>query len=360
MTVKFLVIPRVMVSGFTYLANHVSAGLPSLTSLTGLGKSIELQCTRNNVPCEFTSVSIALRTPATNMGHARYSRATFADKSDLVDSEKEGKEGRFLAPSIEEQKGSMVLDLIVALTVDEAISPELSADFLTKVVRTQKFSGSEMRTLKGGPVTVKVFDTLAAAFASIPGSALMLEDASQTLTAYAQESQQSVKTALLELVSFERTDYSEAADSEADASEEVPSEEVPSDDTLTEDTSADVNTPEETSAAQEAVEATPSAEGTGTQQALRPAGYFVPAATGFALLEEPKVKRDSRAPGVPHAYAEPLLGMVRIRQVASVRAQVRRAVSDDLGETLPAVFWKTVIHQSEACPHGAVVSNGYA
>lgn len=52
-------------------------------------------------------------------------------------------------------------------------------------------------------------------------------------------------------------------------------------------------------------------------------GFYVPAAIGFHLLEQPDSNRIQRDPeqSYPHAFAEPMLGAIRLRSVGSYRKQ---------------------------------------
>lgn len=362
MTLKVLLIPKVLASGFTFLANHVASGLPSLTALTGLGESIALQCTRAGLPTQFNAVSLALRAPATNMGHSRFLRSSSDERSDLESAlgDKENKKS-FASPTISDLKGSVLLDILVVLEIDDASFAGVPEELMARVARAQRFSGGTLNSLQGTAVQVQVFDSLTSALSRMPGSALMLEDASDALKTFAAKSGQSLKTALLELITAHRTapvlDAGSAKEASADepandepAADETVVNEPADDSTDTSDTSDNAGTADTLRAsAQEDV----------CKEVVRPAGYFVPAATGFALLETPRVKADSRAAGVPHAYAEPLLGLVRVRQVASVRAQLRRSMMNFDDEARPAVFWHTAFAPpTPECPFGATYANG--
>lgn len=326
---KALIIPNVLVANFTFLANHVASGLPSLTAVSGFGKSLALQATRNGVPATFYSTSIALRAPATCSGHARFMRGLESDVDDLRAATKPGSEGKILAPEIDDQKGSMLVDFMVLLQVEEENEADLTAEFLTQIVRAQRFSGAELRTPEGRPVSVSLFDDVQKALRSIPTTALMVEDASQTLLGYAEKSGRSLKDAFVALIAHQKKSLKEAQKSE-------------------EATGA----PES-----ESVDASDSAID------ITPVGYFVPAATGFALLEAPVIREGVRAPGLLHAFAEPLLGLVRIRQVGSVRAQLRKSSQQQDPEiTPPAVFWHMAAEAQESGVPGAgplVYAKGY-
>lgn len=335
MTLKVLLIPKVLASGFTFLANHVASGLPSLTALTGLGENIALQCTRAGLPTQFNAISLALRAPATNMGHSRFLRSSSDERSDLESSlgDKENKKS-FASPTISDLKGSVLLDILVVLEIDDASFAGVPEELMARVARTQRFSGGSLNSLQGTAVQVQVFDSLTSALSRMPGSALMLEDASDALKTFAAKSGQSLKTALLELITVNRAAPVQAEGSAKDASSDEP-------------------------AAESMDNAQAPAQEDVCEEVVRPAGYFVPAATGFALLETPRVKADSRAAGVPHAYAEPLLGLVRVRQVASVRAQLRRSMMNFDDEVRPAVFWHTTFAPpTPECPFGATYANG--
>lgn len=60
-------------------------------------------------------------------------------------------------------------------------------------------------------------------------------------------------------------------------------------------------------------------------QGANPQGYLMPAAIGFKLLEEPVANRLQRHPDQEclHAFAEPMLSMIRLRSIGSFKKQYR-------------------------------------
>lgn len=68
-------------------------------------------------------------------------------------------------------------------------------------------------------------------------------------------------------------------------------------------------------------------------------GYLSPAHIGFALLEAPREKRNARH-GYEHAYAEPVLGLVRLRSKESVILNIKNE------DNAPKVFWERIIERN--------------
>lgn len=75
-----------------------------------------------------------------------------------------------------------------------------------------------------------------------------------------------------------------------------------------------------------------------------PEGKFVPLAVGYRLLEEPRVKEGGRDTETPHAYAEPIIGLGRVRNLGSVLRHLSIADSDQ--SILP--FWRNDRIQDDA------------
>ena len=73
-------------------------------------------------------------------------------------------------------------------------------------------------------------------------------------------------------------------------------------------------------------------------KSFRPGGFYVPLAVGFRQLGETRPDPQSRDPSVEFAYAEPVLGVGRLRKLGSVLFAIANDAEHN-DETLMRVFW---------------------
>lgn len=308
MTERFIVIRNVPVSNYGVVGNQLTSGFPAPTAVCGLGEALVRNLVAAGVPTTFEGIAAAISQQNPVTGFPRFTRAT-RDEGAKV------RAGEFDAPMVDEKRSTTVVTFIVKVTV--AGEPSLLAeDIVIRSLAPLRFAKGNLEAA-GGRFDVVIEASRAGALKRLSGDELLFEDATAVLLAEAQRTGKALHEVFADLISEESR---QTADETPEAGEEPI-----------------ITAAEATDAVDE--------DGAVAVIAERPDGRFVPVACGYALLEQPRHRQGARQAGLRTALSEPILGLARVRFVASVRQQfVRRdrKLADEFysEEPAPAVFWR--------------------
>lgn len=262
-------------------------GLPPMSALDGLGHALERRLNAwigDSGAIESQGVALAIEAMTVMRGQPR-----------PIPAEQTRRRPKGLAaPLIERRLGYLQGRVVVRLGLDDALFDALReaalAGELTPLLLGLRLAGG-MLTVRAE--RVRLLGDPAAALRHVPKPALLVEDHTDALIEEAQPGDRDRLATLLRLLAEQRAHGLE--------------------------------------------------EGEGGRIHGDYQGYRVPVGIGFRALEAPRYREGARG-GYPHQYAEPVIGLARLRTSASVRLAIAA------GRT-PPIFWA-----SQACfgPHPTV------
>jgi CRISPR type I-F-associated protein Csy2 len=291
------------------LGNLYTAGLPAMTALGGFTHAIERDINRlikiNDGNLEYKSVQIFHSIDSPEGNYSKMSKRLIRYKRDANDKNKPATlEGQI--------EGHIDQTIVMKISGDEesinSISSQCAEGGLNRLIETKRFAGGTI-TLN----SLNAYDTFSDALSSVPliYNAYIVEDKTELLTDMAENNESKLDT-LIKLV-IDRP----IADKNANKQKKLLVTEL-----------KNMKGKEGEKAAKASLDA--HVEQEAEKEHI---GYLVPTANGFFPAEQPNHSRSSRS-GYPHLYAEPTLGLARLRSMNSFLYHYMNSETNELN-----VFW---------------------
>lgn len=268
------------------MGNYHCAGFPSMTAFDGMIHSLERSMGEIGIDLRIDKWSIIAESVEMKKGHKR-----FAIGNRSIDGSSE-----INASIVDEKNGDISVTLILAinssLNIADLNSKRESSEFSSCFKRLRLAGG--VTTIYTSPYSetfdgrcIKFFSTYKDALKTINRQAFLVEDHSHKIDNYTIGNESKIQT-LIRLMRRINPDHKKG-----------------------------------------------NSELINNLQKDNPDGFYTPVAVGYYAISDAEIKEGTRDITVPHAYAEPIVGIARLRKVGSVLFNLNNKESEE--NILP--FW---------------------